>query len=458
MKWLVLAVIALSLAGMTLAQVAPAPTRPSGPQPTSTAPGTPPHEPAAATTTPIAPQRATLQVPGSSNTSPTGAPVPAAPRTQRPATPSGQPLREQPGFSLQGAGPSLPGTPMATPPSGPQPLEELLVRSSNLTAAEAQQQDLEADGFMLLSRRELKGLGYVLSIYSLPPGDPADWLERQRQLLPPADLELNQRYYPLGEANPEQWGQQLLGPTHTGCGQGLRLALIDTGVAIVPALQGASIQRRRYALGLPADPSHGTAIAALLLGRGPVAGLVPAAQLTAIDVFARNSQGQPETHSDWLLGGLDALAETPPHAVNLSFGGEPSALLTHAFELLTQRTRLVAAAGNAGRDSAMFPASLPAVQAVSAVDTRLKRWRRSNYGGIAFAAPGVDIWTSDASGQGLYLSGTSYAAPFVTAALGLAALHNLSLEHIQQQSRDLGTQGYDPEFGHGLPQLNCAPL
>ena len=76
----------------------------------------------------------------------------------------------------------------------------------------------------------------------------------------------------------------------------------------------------------------------------------------------------------------------------------------------------------------------------------------------------MDIWTAAPGKDGIYVSGTSYAAPFVTAALAAARQANAKtpwspiLKQMQTKARDLGTPGKDSSFGWGLIQTpGCSP-
>ena len=77
----------------------------------------------------------------------------------------------------------------------------------------------------------------------------------------------------------------------------------------------------------------------------------------------------------------------------------------------------------------------------------------------AFADAKSDGMIQVSTGGGKFASGTSYATPFVTAALALAAAAEpgAPAERLRQtllaRSRDLGARGDDPVFGHGLVQL-----
>jgi subtilisin family serine protease len=118
----------------------------------------------------------------------------------------------------------------------------------------------------------------------------------------------------------------------------------------------------------------------------------------------------------------------------------------------------VAAVGNEGAAAAPgFPASLPAVIGVTAVDSGGQLYRNAPRGAeIDFAAPGVRIWApSSGSAAGRYFSGTSFAAPFVTAAAALVLQDGLRgssslVQTLGRAARDLGDTGKDSAFGWGL--------
>jgi hypothetical protein len=88
------------------------------------------------------------------------------------------------------------------------------------------------------------------------------------------------------------------------------------------------------------------------------------------------------------------------------------------------------------------------------VDGKGEIWARAVRGRhIAFSAPGVGLPVAGARGG---RSGTSYATPFVTAALALA--HGTggdgpaTLARLAAAARDLGPSGRDATFGWGLVQ------
>jgi subtilisin family serine protease len=202
---------------------------------------------------------------------------------------------------------------------------------------------------------------------------------------------------------------------------------------------------------------HGTAIAALLVGaagsRTP--GLVPRASLVAVEAFHRDAAGDAADVYK-IVRGLDALGERSVRIVNLSFAGPANAVLEHAVgRAIDGGMILVAAAGNAGpRAGPAFPGAFPGVIAVTAVDRDREPYRHAGRGGhIAFAAPGVGVWTAASIEGGRFRSGTSYAVPFVSAAAAATLARDPAAsvaETLAAGSTDLGEAGRDPVFGWGL--------
>ena len=127
---------------------------------------------------------------------------------------------------------------------------------------------------------------------------------------------------------------------------------------------------------------------------------------------------------------------------------------------------MIAAAGNLGPGGPRaYPAGYGDVIAVTPVDSRRRVFRRANQGTyIDLAAPGVRIWTAAAGGAGDYVTGTSFAAPFVTAAAAalLAETPGASPAWVRRRliehAVDLGQPGLDIRFGWGLVQAprGCA--
>jgi hypothetical protein len=252
------------------------------------------------------------------------------------------------------------------------------------------------------------------------------------------------------------------------CAAEVAVGMVDTGVN-----EAHEVFRGRdlavLSLAMPdtgnSGASHGTAVASILIGdaAGRVPGLIPDARLIAVDVFHRTG-GDERADAFAIIRALDMLAGMGARIINLSLAGPDNALMQRVVGAVAARgIRIVAAAGNNGPSAKpAYPAAYREVIAVTAVDTAGAVYRRANQGPhIDIAAPGVDVWTA-ASVRGIrQRTGTSFAAPFVTAALAVGpdAAGPASADTLLARARDLGDPGTDPVFGVGLLQAppGCGP-
>lgn len=260
--------------------------------------------------------------------------------------------------------------------------------------------------------------------------------------------------------------------TPATCGPLPLVGMIDTGInAEHAALSGADLTLHRLEPvdGAASAALHGTAVASLLVGNAAsrTPGLVPDLPLIAVDAFSR-AGGDERTDAFTLLRSLDLLAEAGVRVANLSLAGPENVALTEAMTLLvTDRLMvIVAAAGNNGPHAApAWPAAHPGVIAVTAVDRGGRIYRRAGQGAhIDLAAPGVEVWAAASVSGGRSKTGTSFAAPFVTAAVArlLQSRPDLAPADVAawlaREAQDLGEPGQDPVFGHGLlrfPAPDC---
>jgi hypothetical protein len=272
--------------------------------------------------------------------------------------------------------------------------------------------------------------------------------------------------YRLSQAKPRLYAPSLVGdPTH-GCrvSKTQRIGIIDGPVnpnhkAMVGVqLTLASTLRKSMR---PTNTNHGTAVATLIVGEAPdgeLKGFAAGGHLFAASAFGKERNGMG-ADVERIGASLNWLLANNVKLINMSFTG-PS---NYAFEdLLRQAHRkgavMIAAVGNDGRKVAKYPAASPSVVAVTAVDARMRRYRSANWGEhVEFAAPGVDLYVAERGGGG-YATGTSYAAPIVTAFA--ARLGSRSVDSLRESLRsnvvDLGSPGRDTKFGWGfIHGLGC---
>jgi subtilisin family serine protease len=338
---------------------------------------------------------------------------------------------------------------------------------------------LQADGFTILERTEIGGLGGEVLRLRIPPNVQ---LEAARDLVvaaAPQSLADFSHYY-----RSEQ-GEACSGPhcasiglidwpgmagLPAGCGVSVTIGLIDT--AINPdhaAFAGGQVEVIRLSdAALPVSgKQHGTAVAALLAGaagsRTP--GLLPGAKIVAVDAFYQASRRDDRSGVYELLRALDLLAQRNVRVANMSLAGPPNILLERLVgQLSADGMVIIAAAGNGGPKAApAYPAAYEDVIAVTAIDRAKRAYRRAGRGEhIDLAAPGVDVWTAASVSGARAKTGTSFAAPFVTAAAALlkAANDNASsadiLSALGRSAEDLGAPGKDVVFGWGLINARAA--
>jgi len=359
---------------------------------------------------------------------------------------------------------------------GEPPPAELEILVATAGAEDAAR--IEAAGFVVLGRDSLGVIGGELLRLRAPAGLTFDQARvTLTALAPGATIDLNGLYRPeeflCGAGGCTAFDLVGWALSTGGCRLSPLLGMLDTPVNDQhPGLAGQSLERiPLIAAGRePASPVHGTAVAALLIGaagsRTP--GLLPDARLIAVEAFHRDANGNATADAFDLVRGLDLLARRGVAVVNMSFAGPPNEVLRLALAVLERNgIGLVAAAGNGGPAAApYYPGAYPGVLAVTAVDAGLELFRQAGSGPhIAFAAPGVQLWTAASVSGGRFRSGTSYAVPFVTAALAVERLAHPSepvaalAELLAGRARDLGAPGRDPLFGWGLLQNApaCAP-
>lgn len=337
---------------------------------------------------------------------------------------------------------------------------------------------LRTQGFQ--AERQTKGT--LVSVVRLIPPNGMSLAQAQRAVRiadAGATADLDHFYYTDGAAGCTGTGCEaasLVGwslPAAKQCGPVPTIGLIDTGVDREhEALQGQSIEVVS-GLKLRGDPSqrdHGTAVAALLVGRSGsgAPGLLPQARLLAVDAFYREGGTADRTDVTALVMALEALAEKNVRIVNMSLSGPPNEVLRKAIESAQAKgMTIIAAAGNNGAGAEpSYPAAYPGVIAVTAVDNKRDVYRRATQGDyIDLAAPGVDLWVAAPGGGGTTKTGTSYAVPFISAAAAVLHASNTSLNPadleaaLESSTMDLGKPGRDRIYGSGLLQATnlCPP-
>ena len=248
------------------------------------------------------------------------------------------------------------------------------------------------------------------------------------------------------------------------------IAILDTGVETSHPDLAAKIVNGFDVYNNDNDPQddngHGThvaGIAAAISNNGVgVAGVSWGARVMPVKVLNAAGNGSYADVAEGIIWATDHGAQV----INLSLGGTSSSqLMQDAIDYAASRgVILVAASGNSGSNTVIYPARYPNVIAVAATDGSNARAWFSNFGPeVDLSAPGVSIYSTSTGGYSTR-NGTSMATPFVA---GLAAIlrgipGNASRTAIAQQMQstalDLGSAGRDDYYGHGLIQMDAAIL
>ncbi|MFI7615128.1 S8 family peptidase [Nonomuraea terrae] len=236
---------------------------------------------------------------------------------------------------------------------------------------------------------------------------------------------------------------------HRRSRSGVVIGLLDTGVAKHPWWSGsdwyARLAPEQADAAEGSQAGHGTFLAGLLARGAPGAALC----------VERVLDGDGLTDEATVVRALHRMRERPPHVLNLSFGchtfdDRPPPLLTDAIRALDD-TVTVACAGNTASDRPFWPAALPYVVGVAAVDATLRR--RAPYSGhgtwVDACAPGDWLTSSylDTAGFSGYAtwSGTSFATALVAGVIAEGAA--------DEPARDVAARLLESEEAEQIPDL-----
>lgn len=238
-------------------------------------------------------------------------------------------------------------------------------------------------------------------------------------------------------------------------GAGITVAVVDTGIDYTHSdLQGRYIGGYDF-VNDDADPKddhgHGTHVAGVIaagVNNSGTQGIASSASLVAIKVLGADGSGYV---SD-IIDAVDWAIEQRVHVMNFSLGTphHSAALESKLQEAQSRGIVLVAAAGNTNGGTLMYPAAYAPVISVAATDQN-DNFASFSSVGAEIAAPGVGITSTVPGGGYATWSGTSMAAPHVSASVALMLANGQTniRERLHQTALDLGEAGRDAYFGHG---------
>ncbi len=200
-----------------------------------------------------------------------------------------------------------------------------------------------------------------------------------------------------------------------------KLGLIDTDVdSTHPIFADTIILEKDFvAYGDLRPLKHGTAVASILMRESQPFRTEETALFSA-SVFFLSDDGTTGAAASSIVQAIDWLVSEGVTIINISLTGPPNKAM-ESFIAQMQRKGIVfvAAVGNEGPASApLYPAAYDGVIGVTAVNEAGNVYRWANRGQyVDVAALGVNVQVASPGGQQLKDSGTSFAAPIVSAFL-----------------------------------------
>lgn len=237
-------------------------------------------------------------------------------------------------------------------------------------------------------------------------------------------------------------------------GQGIRIAVLDTGVSQHPDFGGKVV-----AVGAAGDVNgHGTAVASMILGNSSLLpGVAPGSTVISIQVADENGYSDSFKIAQGILAAIDAGAAI----INISLGGTgDSAILRNAVALAREAGILIVApTGNGGAPQVLKPAAYDGVIGIGAVDKAGVIMAFSNTGkGINMVAPGYGLNAGWVNEGAVSVTGTSFSSPIVAGLIaGVMSQMGVSSEKawelIVENLDEIGQPGYDEAGGGGTPNV-----
>lgn len=325
-------------------------------------------------------------------------------------------------------------------------------------------ESLNRPGLEIVARRQLSALGLVMVTLRKPAGTNLDRLIAElRAAQPDAVVDFNHVYRAHAASEPtETESADAVPPAgEAATGGALRVGMIDSAVmADHLSLRGSEVVARDFVTNEGMRPlTHGTAVASLIARSAN-----DETEIFSASVFFQSPNYAPGATAESLVAALDWLASERVHAINMSLAGPGNALLEKAVStLLEEGPPIVAAVGNNGPSGEpLYPAAYADVIGITAVDREGKVFLYANRGEhVDYAALGVNVKVADSEGTWTLQSGTSMASPYIAVVVArMQQANRMPLDALTAaltaSAEDLGRNGFDSTFGHGL--ITGAPV
>ncbi|MBB4613430.1 S8 family serine peptidase [Novosphingobium taihuense] len=308
---------------------------------------------------------------------------------------------------------------------------------------------LQRAGFKIIERVRFEALDRDMLRLAAPDGVSATAARDQlRALAPGATVDLV-HYYGLdltAGSKPHKTREKAM-PSRSN--NTFAVGVIDTAIAPHKALAAARIVAWSDGASAQAPAMHGTAVASLLATAGRPT-------IYNANIF-RGPADRPYTSAEVIASALAWTLRQDVPVINMSIAGPRNAILDRLIRDAVASGRVVvAAAGNGGPTAPpSYPAAVPGVIAVTAVDKDRRVYRLAQRGRhIAVAAYGVDVVAADVRSNFARFTGTSFATPVISAWLARCRANGTTTaacgHQLKDAAKDLGAKGFDEIYGFGL--------
>lgn len=348
--------------------------------------------------------------------------------------------------------------------------EVIAVVNTQVNAVDLEQQ-AEEWGYRLKTKEKLEGLDMYVMTFDCPPGiDPHNAVVELERLQPDSTVGVNHKYDlnlndAVFTAPSRGYADNLISWPEAGCDAHVPVGIIDGGIS--EAFLRRHQDRIFYKTFIKEKPSqaaidHGSVIASILVEPTRL----HQGQFFIAAVVSQDDKGQSFSGVFPMLKALDWMIKNDVKVVNISLAGPNNPTLEKAIKRASDKGMIiVAAVGNDGKyASPRYPAAFETVIAATAVNKDGQIYKDAVQGShVDFAAPGVRVYVPDV-GQGQFVSGTSIAAPFITAMIASHSKDAKDLtvadvtQYLSSSTVDLGESGKDPVYGRGLikAKTNCS--
>lgn len=319
---------------------------------------------------------------------------------------------------------------------------------------------LSAAGFSVIEKRTMRRSGDML-VRAGYAGDmkASEALEKVKALYPDAEIDFSHLY--SASAGPD---------SHLDAGPLNYIPesrSVPINIAVVDGFSGdplpAGIELKSF-VDHAAGIQHGEQVLSVLLSDLSAYGSGHPDRLLVADVAEQFREAGPQASVFNLIDALDWVASEGANIINISLTGPPNKVLaTIVDDLEDSGVLMIASVGNSGpATSPGYPAAYSSVVGVTAVTSDGMPYLYAARGdAVELSARGVGLRLL---GESDFLSGTSFAAPRVTA-LAAKLMDDGEMADqraaLRSMAKDLGAPGRDAVFGYGVipsPEQLNTPL